>query len=509
MTKKHIVIIGGGYGGLASAALLSASGNEVTVLEKNEQLGGRAGQLVQDGFRFDTGPSWYLMPEVFEQFYKLIGRNVRNELSLVKLQPGYSVFFPDMSRVTITGDLSFDGDTFENLEKGAKKTLARYVHNSQKIYDISVRNVLYNTYENMNWIFAKPLLRAIPQFIRMSSQSLDRYVSRHFRDSRIKRILEYHSVFLGTSPYKAPAIYSLMSTLDFKSGVYYPKKGIYSLVENMISIGESYGVQYRPNTEVREIQIKEGRAEGVVTSSGEVIKADIVIADADLYHTETTLIPKHYQSYPESYWKRREASPSALLLSFGIKGKLEAIGHHTLYFVDEWKENFEAIYGTKEIPSNPSLYICKPSATDPTAAPVDHENVFILVPLPSGKSLSPSQVADLRSHCLKILGRMCGDTTIESRIVTEDIVPPQLFGNRFNAWQNNSLGGQSHILRQSAFFRTRNKSKKVSNLYYVGAGSNPGIGLPMCLISAQLVYKHLYDIHENGPLEALIKEPIR
>lgn len=509
MTKKRVLIIGGGYGGLATAALLSASGNDVVVLEKNNQLGGRAGQLVQDGFRFDTGPSWYLMPEVFEQFYSLVDRAVNDELSLVKLTPGYSVFFPDMSRVTISGDLSSDGETFESLEQGARETLAHYVHSSQKVYDLSVRNVLYNTYESARWLFTKPLLRAIPQFLRMSSQSLDRYVSSQFRDSRITRILEYHSVFLGTSPYKAPAIYSLMSTLDFKSGVYYPRNGMYSLIENMVSIGAACGAQYRTNTEVREIQIEDGRARGVMTASGELIEADIVIANADLHHAETTLLPKQYQSYPESYWKQREAGPSALLLSFGIKGALEAIGHHTLYFVDEWKENFEAIYGSKEIPAHPSLYICKPSATDPTTAPAGHENVFILLPLPAGKSLTPSQVSALRRHCLDILGRICGDAAIESRIVTEDIVSPQLFGDRFHAWQYNSLGGQSHILRQSAFFRTRNRSKKVSNLYYVGAGTNPGIGLPMCLISAQIVYKHLYNIRKQGPLEHLVKEPLR
>lgn len=501
--SRRVVIVGGGYGGLAAANLFAKAGDEVIVVEKNAQLGGRAGQLRQGGFRFDTGPSWYLMPEVFQSYYKLFDLDAQSELSLTRLRPGYKVFFDSADPMTIQGDVAADAKTFEAIEPGAGEALHNYVRNSTNIYDLSVKEILYNTYQRPGWMFNRAILRALPQFATMATQSLDHYISQQFHDQRLKQILEYHSVFLGTSPYEAPAIYSLMSTLDFASGVYYPKNGIYSLVESLVKLGTSLGVTYHTESPVEEIVIESGIAQGVRLEDGQHIQADIVIANADLHYTETTLVPKDYQSYPESYWQKKQPGPSALLISLGIKGLLANLSHHNLYFVDEWKENFAAIYQSRTIPTHPSLYICKPSQTDASTAPQDHENVFILVPLPSGYKLSDSEREALIQQSLEKVAQLSDTPDFIERIVTRDIVEPQTFTDRFHAWQFNALGGQSHLLSQSAFFRTRNQSKKVRNLYYVGAGTNPGIGLPMCLISAQLVYKLVNRISTSGPLTNL------
>lgn len=507
MTKR-VVIIGGGYGGLASAALFAASGYDVTVLEKNRQLGGRAGEIRQDGFRFDTGPSWYLMPEIFEAFYGLFGRSAQNELDLLRLSPAYKVFFPNDTAITIRGELAHDAQQFDAIETGAGKMLQHYVQAGQRIYDLSLDFILANTYQQKRWILAPNVLRALPLLARLAPTSLHSYVAQHFRDTRLQRILEYQSVFLGTSPYAAPAIYSLMSTLDFDSGVYFPRRGMYSLIESMQVIGTAHGVTYQTGAAVQEIMVQDGAASGVILTDGSTVAADIVISGADLHHTETQLLTPAHRSFPEPYWQKRQPGPSALLISLGIKGSLPALEHHNLYFVEAWRENFEAIYDTHDLPTNPSIYICKPSATDPTAAPEGHENIFILVPLPSGKALLDTEISQLRDLAINRLANIANVPDIAERIVTRHISTPQDFGSQFNAWQYNALGGAAHTLRQSAFFRTPNRSRKIKNLYYVGAGTNPGIGLPMCLLSAQVVYKMVHGIYDTGLLTNL-QEPQR
>lgn len=501
--KKRIIIIGSGYGGLATASLLAKAGHDVTVVEKNNQLGGRAGQLHQDGFRFDTGPSWYLMPEVFDNYYSLFGINAQEELSLTRLMPGYKVFFESDKPITIQGDVTKDAQIFEQIEKGAGKKLHKYVNASTKLYNLSLRHFLYSNFTRKSQLMHKEILSGLPQFASSVAMSLDSYVKKQFNDSRIRRILEYHSVFLGGSPYEIPALYSLMSTLDFKSGVYFPKNGMYSLSESLIALGTSLGVAYIKNAPVKKIIVTSHEATGIELEDGTKLSADIVISNADLHHTETKLLQPEHSSYPESYWKKRQPGPSALLISLGIKGTLDNLQHHNLYFVENWKDNFDAIYKSGEVPEHASIYICNPSKTDPTAAPKGHENIFILVPIPANKKLSPSETSALTDKAIGILETVSGERNIRKRIVTRDMVTPQTFEERFNAWAYNALGGQSHLLSQSAFFRTPNISKKVKNLYYVGAGTTPGIGLPMCLISAQLVYKRIAGVHTSGPLETI------
>lgn len=503
---RSVLIIGGGYGGLATANLFAKAGFEVTVIEKNSQLGGRAGQLRQDGFRFDTGPSWYLMPEVFDDYYKLFGLTADKELSLTRLTPGYKVFFESHQPITIQGDLSKDAKTFEAIEDGAGAKLNTYVEASTKLYELSLQHFLYSNFTRKSQLLHKDILRDLPRFASAVTTPLDTYVSKQFNDSRIRRMLEYHSVFLGGSPYEIPALYSLMSTLDFKSGVYFPKNGMYSLSENLVMIGKALGVTYRTDSPVKRINTANGTATGVTLESGEPINADIVISNADLHHTETKLLAPEDSSYPAEYWKKKQPGPSALLVSLGVKGTLPNLEHHNLYFVDDWKDNFDAIYKRGEIPEHASVYICNPSKTDPTAAPKGHENIFILVPLPAHKKLSAEETDSLVSKSISLLADVSKTPDIKDRIVTTDIVTPETFDERFNAWAFNALGGQSHLLSQSAFFRTPNKSKKVKNLYYVGAGTAPGIGLPMCLISAQLVYKRVFNIHTSGPLDSIEKK---
>ena len=308
-------------------------------------------------------------------------------------------------------------------------------------------------------------------------------------------------VFLGSSPYSAPALYSLMSALDFKEGVYYPRGTMYAVVESLHAIGKGLGIHYHFNANVTAITTQAKHATGIELDGKKEVAGDIIISNADLHHTETMLLPLALQSYPQKYWNKKEPSPSALLLYLGIQGKVPEFEHHTLLFVDDWKANFDAIYKTKMTPKKASLYISKTSHSDPSTASKGNENIFVLVPLPAGVDLNETQVGELTDHYLQQIKTVTG-VDLASRIITKTHFGPNDFKTKYNSWQSSMLG-PSHKLWQSAFFRTPNKSKKLSNLYYVGAGTVPGVGVPMCLISAELIYKRLAGDTTAEPLKTL------
>jgi phytoene desaturase len=497
---KKVIIIGAGYGGIALANILAKKGHEVHVYEKNAMPGGRVGSFKDEGFTFDTGPSWYLMPEVFEQYYSLFGKNPQDELDLQRLTPGYTVFFEHDAPITIQGDLARDSETFEAIEHGAGLALRTYVEKSSLVYTLALRHFLYSNFSRLVELVKTEIIAHAVSMLRLVMQPLDSYVSKHFSDQRLKQILEYHMVFLGSSPFQAPALYSLMSTLDFQSGVFYPKRGMYSLVESLADLGEPYNVTYHYKSDVTSITVTNGQATGIQLAGGETVTADIVVSNADLHHTETRLVPHEYSSYPESYWQKRQPGPSALLIFMGVKGELPMLTHHTLLFVDAWKENFTAIYEKGTLPQPASLYICNPSKSDPSLAPKGHENLFVLVPLPADVHIDDDILEDLADEYVEQIGRTIGVDDFKSRISYRACYGPDDFEIDYNSWLGGALGGQSHVLKQSAIFRTPNKSKKVRNLYYVGAGTTPGIGLPMCLISAQLVAKRILGDKRGGPL---------
>ena len=500
MSKPRAIIIGAGYGGMALANILGKAGYRVDVYEKNATAGGRIAAIHKDGYVFDLGPSWYLMPEVFEQYYQLFGESAETRLDLMRFNPGYKVYFEKYPTLTIQGDVNVDKHTFEAIEPGAGRKLERYVAHSSQAYELAVKHFLYNNFLRLRDVFALPVIMNAPRMLALVFTNLDRHVSRVFRDIRLKQLLEYHMVFLGSSPFQAPAIYTLMSHLDYRSGVYYPRRGMLSLVQDMQALGTAYDVEYHYNSPVQQILVEGGKAVGVRLPDGSEVRADIVVSNADMHHTETVLLAPEHQSFPARYWAKRQPGPGALLVSLGVEGTLPDLMHHNLYFVDNWRENFDSIYVDKKVPENASIYVCNPTKTDPSLAPEGHENLFILMPLPAGVALSDDEQSQLADRAIDLFARAIDVPDLAQRITTRHTFGPRDFGDTFNAWQYNAFGGESHLLFQSVIFRTSNQSRKVKNLYYVGAGTVPGIGLPMCLIGAQLTYKKITGNRKAGPL---------
>lgn len=498
MTKR-VVIIGAGIGGLATANILAKAGYDVVVYEKNSQPGGRAGMMEVDGFRFDTGPSWYLMPDVFDQYFSLFGTSSDEQLNLVKLSPAYKVFFENAAPVVITSNPKQDAETFEKIEPGAGKKLLNYVEKGDEIYRLSLKHFLYTNFTSLKDFAKTDIVRRGRLMTRLALTPIDRYVKKFVKDQRLQQILEYPMVFLGTSPFSAPALYSLMSALDFREGVFYPQGGLYTIIEKLVEIGKSLGVAYHYDSAIEKIISKKGVTTGIQLAGGEQIHADIIISNADLHFTETKLLAEKDRSYPSAYWANKEPGPSALLMYLGVEGKLSQMEHHNLFFVKDWEKNFKSIFETKELPTPASIYVCKPSATDPTVAPKNSENLFVLVPLPPGINTSKESLDEVANKYLAQIEKHFDIPDLQKRIKVRRLFGPHDFENKYNAWQGTALG-PSHVLRQSALFRTKNYSRKLKNLYYVGGFTTPGIGLPMCLIGAEMVYKRIIGDKTGGPV---------
>jgi phytoene desaturase len=508
---KTAVVIGGGFSGLATAALLARDGLEVTLLEARNELGGRAAEWKQEGFRFETGPSWYLMPEVFEHFFELFGTSIADELDLQELDPAYRVFFEGHGQPF---DLPAQRSQQALLSLGiSPEALNDYLASASETYQLATQRLLYSTFSNLGAFLDPALLKRLPRLLRLLLEPLDKFIARHTKDDRLQKILGYPAVFLGTSPSDAPSLYHLMSHLDISQGVLYPRGGFSAVVGAVARMAEQQGVNLKTGCRAEHITTSRGRTTGVHFTDAkgrrQFISADVVVASADMHVTETQLLAPRDRTRSQRAWNRRDPGPSAVLALLGVRGKTPQLAHHTLLFTDNWQQGFDEIAG-KVPPAGPprSIYVCRPSASD-AVAPEGHENLFVLVPLRADTSLGSGgtdrkgdeAVERVVDDSIRQIAEWADIPDLAERIVVRRSVGPEDFARDFGAWQGGALG-PAHTLRQSAFFRGPITSPKVAGLFYAGSTTMPGIGVPMCLISAELVLKSVRGDTSTGPVEA-------
>ncbi|MEG8034045.1 phytoene desaturase family protein [Sphingomonas sp. LR61] len=517
---RRAVVIGGGISGLASAALLARDGFAVTVLEQRSQLGGRAGSWERDGFRFDTGPSWYLMPEVFDHFFQLLGTSADAELDLVKLDPGYRVYSEGNDEpIDLRADAEANIALFESVEPGAGKRIRKYLASAEDTYAMAIRRFLYTTFQDLTKLAAPDVLRRLPKLARLLLQPLSSRAASAVKDRRLWQILGYPAVFLGTSPYAAPSMYHLMSHLDLADGVLYPKGGITEVIAAVERVARAEGAKIIAGAKVERIVVEDGVATGVVHRDRDGVQhtapADLVVSAADLQHTEMQLLDREHRTHGAEHWKTRDPGPSAVLVYLGIDGPTPGLLHHTLVFTEDWKANFGAIFGKdRHVPDPASIYVCAPSETDPSVAPRGSSNLFILVPLPADLSIGKGgidgagdyEVEQIADRAIDVVAERSGVPDLRDRIRVRRTIGPRDFADDLNAW-NGSMLGPAHTLKQSAFFREKNASAKVEGLYYAGASTIPGIGLPMCLISAEVLLKRIHGDTSTEPLPTPLGTP--
>ncbi|WP_455383264.1 phytoene desaturase family protein [Salinispira pacifica] len=478
---KRVCVVGGGIGGLAAACFLARDGFEVTLLEKNSELGGRARPWRLDGFTFDMGPSWYLMPEVFEAFFARFNRNRSDYYELYRLDPYYRVFFQTGERVDISADLAETMRTFERLEQGGGEKLKRYLDEARYKYDVAMKRFLYREYRSLGDFFNRELMT---EGLKLHVfQNLDGYVRRFFSDERARQILEYAMVFLGSSPSNAPALYSIMSHVDMNLGVFFPKGGMIALVQGLARLAAELGVRIETGAEVKSIRVEASRIIGVETET-QTLESDALLVNADYHHVETSLLPRAYRSYSERYWRRRVVAPSMFIIYLGLDRKLESLVHHNLYFSTPWDDHFSAIFDRPAWPENPCYYVSCASFDDPSVAPAGKENVFILVPVAAGLDDSDDRREQFADRILDHFESMTGES-IRAHTEIRRIFSQRDFQSDYNAFRGTALG-LSHTLLQTAVFRPAMKSRRLPNLYYAGQYTHPGVGVPMTLIAAQV-----------------------
>jgi len=483
--KKEMIIIGAGLAGLSSACLLAKEGFDVTILDKHSTPGGVARAEKQQGFHFDLGPTWYLMPEVFDDFFRIFGKETSNYYSLMHLDPSYKVFFEEGGDIEIHPDLAKNKATFDTLEDQGGKKLEKFLKNSEMKYKIAVGEFLYKDYRKMGDLMKWKL---ITQGLKLNIFSnLHRFVKRYFNSSRAQKVVEFNTVFLGSSPYQIPALYSLMAHADLSEGVYFPKGGIIQLVKALESLALELGVKIQYSTEVQKIEIHNGLVTAVKTSKGR-LKTSSLLSAADYHHTEQELLEKPYRNYSRRYWERRTMAPGVMLIFLGLNKKLPQLSHHSFYFAENWKEHFDSIFKNPHWPENPSYYVGCPSRNDPSSAPEGGENLFVLVPVAPGLEDSDKLRESYSQKILDHLEKTIGES-FQENIVAKKIISHREF-KEGNLYKGTALG-LSHTLFQSALFRPNHHSKKVPNLYYTGHYTQPGIGMPMAMIGSRLVTEEI------------------
>lgn len=487
---KQVIVIGSGFAGLSAACALAQQGYKVTVLEKNESPGGRASKFEADGFTFDMGPSWYWMPGVFETFFNQFGKSVSDYYDLVRLDPGYRVFFNKDEITDIPAQMKDLETLFEQLEPGSSSNLRRFLAEAAEKYEAGINDLVYRPGRSL-WEFAD--VRLLLGLFRLQLfTSVRSHVHALFNNDKIRKILEFPVYFLGALPQNTPALYTLMNYADLQLGTWYPQGGMYKIVEGMVTLAESLGVDFLYRHEATAIVVNKGNARGVETNQG-YFEADIVVAGADYHHVEQQLLPPNYRQYTAQYWDSRVMAPSSLIFYLGINRKLNNLLHHNLFFDQSFEQFADEIYTHPRWPSQPLFYTCVTSKTDPTAAPAGCENVFILIPIAPGLE-DTEQLRE--AYYQKIMQRLEDLTgqSIAPHVVYKRSFAIKDFEQRYHSFKGNAYG-LANTLMQTAVFKPSLKNKKINNLYYTGQLTTPGPGVPPSIISGLVVAKEVQKEH--------------
>lgn len=483
---KKVVVIGSGFSGLSAACFLAREGYEVTVFEKNESPGGRARKFQKEGFVFDMGPSWYWMPDVFEKFFHEFGKTASDFYQLERLDPSYRIYFGKDDMLDIPAGVAALTTLFDKIEPGSGEFLHQFLAEARLKYEIGMHRLVYKPGLSVAELMDPYILKNL--FHLRILQSIASYIRKFFKDKRLISLLEFPVLFLGARPEKTPALYSLMNYADMALGSWYPRGGMYKVVDAMVQLAESLGVKFRYNAPVTSIELNGSRSTGV-NGPGFSYPCDFIVASADYHHVEQQLLPKQFRKYSASYWQRRVLAPSSLIFYLGVSKKIKHLLHHNLFFDEDFGPHAHEIYDDPKWPSLPQFYLSCPSKTDPSVAPGGCENLMVLIPVAPDLD-DGNEIRDKYFHAvMRRIEKITGESVLTNIVYCRSYAHNDFVAD-YNSFKGNAYG-LANTLFQTANFKPSILNKKISNLFYTGQLTVPGPGVPPSIISGQVVAREL------------------
>lgn len=486
MRKKKVVVIGAGFSGLSTATYLAHHGYDVTVLEKNKDLGGRARQFKAEGFIFDMGPSWYWMPDVFEKYFNYFNKKTSDYYELIRLDPSYHVVFGKHDILQIPANFEEFKKMFEQLEAGSGERLEDFLKQAAYKYEKGINDLVYKPGRSLTEFMNPKLLL---DMLRMDIfSSIAKHVRKYFSNDKILRLMEFPVLFLGALPENTPALYSLMNYADISLGTWYPKGGMHKIIEGMVELAQEKGVNFLTDQEVISVEVENGQSRKVVTKDT-TYQADIVVSSADYEHTDQSILPDNYKNYDKKYWDSRVMAPSSLIFYLGINKKIDGLAHHNLFFDRDFGPHAKEIYENPKWPKDPLFYVSATSKTDKTVAPDGMENLFILMPVAPGLE-DNEEIREKYFNLIVDRMEQLLETPIKQHVIYKRGYAHNDFIDDYHSFKGNAYG-LANTLMQTAILKPSLKNKKIKNFFYAGQLTVPGPGVPPSLISGHVVAKEI------------------
>lgn len=485
--KRSIAVIGAGYAGLSAAAYLAKMGYKVDVFEKNGTVGGRSRQFsTPEGYVFDLGPSWYWMPEVFENFFNDFGFKASDFYRLTLLNPSFSVIFAKNEVLDIPENYQELGDLFESIEPGSRIQLDKFMQEAEFKYKVGMEKLVHKPGLSLMEFADTDFLKGV--FKLQVFTSFSKHVKKFFSNPKLVALMEFPVLFLGATPEKTPALYSLMNYAGLKLGTWYPDGGFGNVIKGMQSVCEKLGVTFHIGQPVTQLNVKNKNITEIVVNQ-QAYQFDALIAAADYHHVETQLLPEKFRNYTAKYWDTRVLAPSSLIFYLGTTEKINRLQHHNLFFDEDLKVHAQEIYTNPQWPSKPLFYVCCTSKTDNAVAPQGNENLFILMPI--APNLTDTE--ELREQYYQLimdrLEAYCGQN-IRDVVNYKRSYCVNDFISDYNSFKGNAYG-LANTLMQTANLKPSIKNKKLNNMFYAGQLTVPGPGVPPSIVSGKVAAKQV------------------
>jgi phytoene desaturase len=490
MKTRSVIVVGAGIGGITAAIHLARNGMHVSVLEKNACPGGRCDRFSREGHHFDTGPTLFVMPLLYEAEYRALGTTLREQLDLQRVDPTYHLIFDNSSQLALTSDLKSMQEQLETFQPGSFQGLLRYLQEGGRHYQLVLEKLVNRDFRRASDLLSIQNLALVFRLKPLVNHY--RNMSAYFDVPRLKSAFTFQDIYMGLSPFEAPATFSMMPYTELAHGVWYPKGGMYRIVETLMDIASQAGVEFQFNSNVEQIDTSSSRAQGVRLTDGSRHDADVLLANADLPYVYQCLLP---QDRMAGRLARKRFSCSAISFFWGVDKNYPGLGPHTLFLADDYRENFECIERDRSLPANPSLYLHAPARLDPLMAPSGQDTLTAIVPVGHMSENGDQNWDELRDEARQQVFRRLrtiGINDLEAHIKFEQTYTPPAWAKLYNLVRG-STHGLSHRLTQMAYFRPSNRHARYKNLYFVGASTHPGTGLPTAMVSGRLVAERIQD----------------